>query len=85
MSEIEAQGNGIARIDATAWLNMLTLDVVGRTGFNYDFHALKGNSEINELSKAFSVVFSSAFRVTPWMVVQKMVPVVGMLVSLVNC
>ncbi|KAE9401805.1 cytochrome P450 [Gymnopus androsaceus JB14] len=79
MSEIEAQGNGIARIDATAWLNMLTLDVVGRTGFNYDFHALKGNSEINELSKAFSVVFSSAFRVTPWMVVQKMVPVVGML------
>ncbi|KAE9402062.1 cytochrome P450 [Gymnopus androsaceus JB14] len=78
ISEIEAQGN-VARIDAMTWLSRLTLDVIGITGFNHNFHALNMDSEVNELHEAFSTVFSYAFTVTSWMIVQGVIPALRLL------
>uniref|UniRef100_A0A0W0FP35 Cytochrome p450 n=1 Tax=Moniliophthora roreri TaxID=221103 RepID=A0A0W0FP35_MONRR len=40
------------RVDAMIWLSRMTLDVIGKAGFNYDFHSLQG--EPNELNVALA-------------------------------
>ncbi|KAF9559573.1 cytochrome P450 [Agrocybe pediades] len=58
VSEIQKQSNnGEAKVDAMSWLNRMTLDVIGRAGFNYDFQGLSKDSSNNELSQAFDVIF----------------------------
>ncbi|KAF9036849.1 cytochrome P450 [Panaeolus papilionaceus] len=48
------------RIDALSWLSRATLDVIGLTGFNYDFEALTPDGpERNELNKAFKTLFET--------------------------
>ncbi|EEB99320.1 hypothetical protein MPER_01021, partial [Moniliophthora perniciosa FA553] len=49
--------DGIGHVDTMKWLSRMTLDVIGKAGFNYDFQALQG--EPNELNVAFSKVFKS--------------------------
>ncbi|KAK7026777.1 hypothetical protein VNI00_015435 [Paramarasmius palmivorus] len=45
----------IGHVDALSWLSRMTLDVIGKAGFNYDFQSLQG--EPNELNVAFSEAF----------------------------
>ncbi|KAH0833995.1 cytochrome P450 [Lanmaoa asiatica] len=44
-----------ARLDALAWLNRMTLDVISLAGFNYDLNSLNVNGKPNELYEAFEV------------------------------
>ncbi|KAH9915332.1 cytochrome P450 [Fomitopsis serialis] len=46
-----------ARIDVTAGLGKMTLDVIGLAGFNYDFNAL--DDKPNELNQAFTTMFQA--------------------------
>ncbi|KAJ3865395.1 cytochrome P450 [Lentinula novae-zelandiae] len=57
--------NGAVRVDVQSWLSRMTLDVIGRAGFNYRFYALD-STEPDELSKAFSVIFGISSRFTLW-------------------
>ncbi|ESK88803.1 cytochrome p450 [Moniliophthora roreri MCA 2997] len=49
--------DGTGRVDGMKWLSRMTLDVIGKAGFNYDFNSLQG--EPNELNVAYSEVFKS--------------------------
>lgn len=40
---------GKAKVDVNAWLNKVTLDIIGLAGFNYAFHALNPEDTPNEL------------------------------------
>jgi hypothetical protein len=46
------------------YLTHALLDIIGRTGFGYNFKALAHGSESDELSRSFSTVFQS-FTVAP--------------------
>ncbi|KAF9071151.1 cytochrome P450 [Rhodocollybia butyracea] len=70
----ESVGNDEAQVDALSWLSRATLDVIGRTGFNYDFHALTPKGGSNELSKAFSTGFHVATRLNFWLMIQGTFP-----------
>ncbi|PPQ82386.1 hypothetical protein CVT25_008347 [Psilocybe cyanescens] len=62
-TEIKRQNvEGAGRIDALSWLSRLTLDVIGLAGFNYKFHALTDDPELNELSKAFAILFKAGTK-----------------------
>ncbi|KAJ7725140.1 cytochrome P450 [Mycena maculata] len=54
-----APGNTEARIDVLDWLRRMTLDVIGKAGFNHQFDALEGKGKPNELNDAFTDVFHS--------------------------
>ncbi|KAJ3898376.1 cytochrome P450 [Lentinula edodes] len=64
LSQIGAD-NGPVRVDVQSWLSRMTLDVIGRAGFNHRFNALD-STEPDELSKAFSVIFGISSRFTLW-------------------
>ncbi|GAA5896422.1 hypothetical protein JCM6882_001009 [Rhodosporidiobolus microsporus] len=48
--------DGEVTFELVRWLNRLTLDIIGITGFGYHFNALE--QEDNKLGKAFSTMFS---------------------------
>ncbi|KAL1746495.1 cytochrome P450 [Schizophyllum fasciatum] len=50
---------GEARLNALSELSLMTLDVIGKAGFDYDLSALDGVSESNELSRAFAALFGA--------------------------
>ncbi|KAJ7087969.1 cytochrome P450 [Mycena belliarum] len=54
-----AQGNGTARVEVLTWLSKMTLDVIGKAGFDYDFNALDPSAGPNELNQAFTDLFHS--------------------------
>ncbi|EJD37728.1 cytochrome P450 [Auricularia subglabra TFB-10046 SS5] len=47
---------GTARVDIFDWLSKATLDIIGKTGFDYEFNALNDNGTRNELAQAFDFV-----------------------------
>ena len=52
--------DGRVRIDAFSWLNKVTLDIIGLTGFGYDFDALHADdSQPNELYEAINKAMSA--------------------------
>ncbi|EMD37142.1 hypothetical protein CERSUDRAFT_115058 [Gelatoporia subvermispora B] len=57
MSQIE-QNDDAVPINATDGLSKMTLDVIGLTGFNYEFDALNPHGKPNELNEAFSMIFA---------------------------
>ncbi|KAE9397676.1 cytochrome P450 [Gymnopus androsaceus JB14] len=63
-----------ARVDVLSWLSRMTLDVIGRSGFNYRFNAL-GSTEPDELNKAFSIIFGTSTRLTLWTMLQSFIPI----------
>ncbi|VDC06076.1 unnamed protein product [Peniophora sp. CBMAI 1063] len=55
LSSQSTRKDGRIRIDAFAWLNKVTLDIIGLTGFAYDFDALHSDeAHPNELYEAIS-------------------------------
>lgn len=50
-------------IDVCHWLNRLTIDIIGETGFDYAFNAIQ--TETNEVYLAFRDMFASVFTKTP--------------------
>ncbi|KAF9484959.1 cytochrome P450 [Pholiota conissans] len=51
-----------SQVEVLSWLSKMTLDVIGKAGFNYNFDALSGKT--NELNQAFSAIFESATSVS---------------------
>lgn len=54
----EEQGWNV--IEMQRWCSRATLDIIGQTGFGYDFESLKDDE--NELAKAYKAVFSPVSR-----------------------
>ncbi|KAJ7323280.1 cytochrome P450 [Mycena albidolilacea] len=48
-----------ARIEITAWVRRVTLDMIGHAGFNYQFNALEPQGKPSELNQAFTELFHS--------------------------
>ncbi|KAF5318115.1 hypothetical protein D9619_012243 [Psilocybe cf. subviscida] len=74
IEEVKKQEQGVARIDALAWLGRATLDVIGSAGFNYDFNALEKGAEEDELSCAFAAMFQRAQRFSLIPILRALVP-----------
>ncbi|KIK57951.1 hypothetical protein GYMLUDRAFT_45751 [Collybiopsis luxurians FD-317 M1] len=62
------------RIDVPLWLSRMTLDVIGRAGFNYRFNALD-SIEPDPLNKAFSTIFGTANKISLWTVFRNLIPI----------
>lgn len=61
-----------------SWLSKLTLDIIGRAGFNYDFHAMEPHAEHDELQAAFATIFSAGSAV--FRILQGRVPLLRLIV-----
>ncbi|KAJ7141917.1 cytochrome P450 [Mycena crocata] len=66
MSEISQslRMDGKSEVDAAAWMNRLSLDTIGLSGFDYDFdslHATSKDSQPNELLQAVRDLFAFDF------------------------
>ncbi|KAJ3724075.1 cytochrome P450 [Lentinula raphanica] len=72
--------NSPVRVEIRSWLSRMTLDVIGRAGFNYRFNALD-STEPDELNKAFSIIFGISNRLTFWDILQAVVPVLRLFPS----
>lgn len=60
MSDAEKQAGVV--IEFTQWLNRATLDIIGSTGFGYEFNCMQHDDDSNELVTAYRNVFSGASR-----------------------
>ncbi|KAF9485887.1 cytochrome P450 [Pholiota conissans] len=70
----------LLRIDVLSWLGRATLDVIGLAGFGYRFAAL--TDDMDELARAFGVVFSTARRFRVMTILQVWFPVLRRFVSI---
>ncbi|KIY46390.1 cytochrome P450, partial [Fistulina hepatica ATCC 64428] len=76
--QVLKQGGASAKVNVLSWLGRMTLDVIGRAGFNYEFNALKGDK--NELNQAMTTVFKHEPRfqvihsLRMWMPVLRLIP-----------
>lgn len=52
-----------------------------KTGFNYNFNALDTSGQPNELSEALSTMFSASQRITILDILQRLIPVLHLIVS----
>ncbi|KAJ3774193.1 cytochrome P450 [Lentinula raphanica] len=75
--------NSPVRIEIRSWLSRMTLDVIGRAGFNYRCNALD-STEPDELTKAFSIICEMSNRLTFWDILQAIVPVLRLFPSTSN-
>ncbi|KAJ3329433.1 hypothetical protein HDU76_007928, partial [Blyttiomyces sp. JEL0837] len=60
-------------IDIGADMSKVTLDVIGKAGFGFDFHAIDGNA--SELSKTFTSILSN-FAITPMLIIELLFPLI---------
>ncbi|KAI4293823.1 cytochrome P450 [Schizophyllum commune Loenen D] len=58
---------GKARLNVLGELSLMTLDIIGKAGFGYDFHALDGEAESNELSRAFATLIGGPQMRGTWL------------------
>lgn len=49
-------------IEVSQWLNRATLDIIGSTGFGYEFNCINNDDESNELARAYLKVFQPASK-----------------------
>ncbi|KAJ7659181.1 cytochrome P450 [Mycena polygramma] len=56
--EVEKQ-NGSARINVSTWLRRVTLDIIGKAGFDYEFDSLQPSGKPNELNEVLSQLLHS--------------------------
>ncbi|KAK7438395.1 hypothetical protein VKT23_018009 [Stygiomarasmius scandens] len=76
-----SQEGASAKLDVLSWLSRMTLDVIGLAGFNYKFDALNPEGEINELNRAFNLIFGDGNRFDFWGLLQAFFPVLRVLPS----
>ncbi|KAJ4000730.1 cytochrome P450 [Lentinula boryana] len=74
---------GTVKLNVLDWISKMTLDVIGRAGFNYEFNTLKENGESNKLAQAFAAIFSDLdmekAKFQPWTVLQTLFPILRVL------
>lgn len=80
------------RVDVLSYLSRATLDVIGLSGFGYDFDSLplpedldetgkRRDKKENELARAFSVIFSTARKFRAMTILQVWFPFLRRFVS----
>ncbi|KAG8215922.1 cytochrome P450 [Butyriboletus roseoflavus] len=69
------------RIDIVPWSTRVTLDIIGLAGFNYNFDALETSGQPNELSEAFSTIFTASQNITVLKVLQNLIPILHLIPS----
>ncbi|KAJ7826170.1 cytochrome P450 [Mycena olivaceomarginata] len=75
-----AEGGGVARVNVIPEFSTATLDIIGKAGFNYDFHSLGSHSEgaRDELHKAFATIAAAGEMPTGLLTIFKsIVPFLG--------
>ncbi|KAJ7702686.1 cytochrome P450 [Mycena rosella] len=75
-----AEGGGVARVNVIPEFSTATLDIIGKAGFNYDFHSLGSHSEgaRDELHKAFATIAAAGEKPTGLLnIFKSMVPFLG--------
>ncbi|KAL0575385.1 hypothetical protein V5O48_006598 [Marasmius crinis-equi] len=69
------RAEGTARIEVLSWLSKMTLDVIGRAGFNYEFNAIASTDDNqNELNQAFTTIFSQSSNLGLWSTLRAHIP-----------
>ncbi|KAJ7835644.1 cytochrome P450 [Mycena olivaceomarginata] len=70
---------GTVRIEVVSWLRLMTLEIIGKAGFNYDFDALVPDKDKkpNELNEVLKQIFHSPLsnRYAIFRLAQSLVPV----------
>ncbi|KAJ7242395.1 cytochrome P450 [Mycena haematopus] len=67
-------------IEVLPWLRLMTLDVIGKAGFNHDFDALVPDKKPNELNEVLMQIFLSPLsnRYATFRLVQSHIPILGL-------
>ncbi|KAF7300851.1 Bifunctional P-450/NADPH-P450 reductase [Mycena kentingensis (nom. inval.)] len=75
-AQLSANG-GQSRIDVSPWSRKVTLDIIGKAGFNYDFASLAPDERPNELNDVFPELLHSprARMQTGFRLAQAIIPV----------
>lgn len=85
LSEPDLESNAIDRVPGSRCIDMsrvsmnVTLDIIGRAGFGYEFNALKDG--YNVLREAYMGAIKSAFDLNPITMFQIIFPAAGIIVS----
>ncbi|KAF4615508.1 hypothetical protein D9613_003356 [Agrocybe pediades] len=70
----QSKSDGAATFDALPWLARVTLDIVGRAGFDYDFQALSSEHSKNELHYAVETMYDATTSFDPIPIIRSLVP-----------
>ncbi|KAL0636831.1 hypothetical protein Q9L58_004189 [Maublancomyces gigas] len=65
-SVVAAAENGVPVIEMGRWCSLATLDIIGRAGFGYEFHALETGSEDGESKNELAWAYNAVFKPTGW-------------------
>lgn len=65
-SIVAAAENGVPVIEMGRWCSLATLDIIGRAGFGYEFHALETSSEDGESKNELAWAYNTIFKPTGW-------------------
>lgn len=76
-----AKNGEVVRLDVLTWISKTTLDIIGLAGFNYAFNALDPNGRVDELSEAFSDIFSASHNSRFLNMLQAFIPPLRLIVS----
>ncbi|KAI5899133.1 cytochrome P450 [Schizophyllum commune H4-8] len=71
---IQAEGGKSAHLNVLRELSRMTLDVIGKAGFGYDFNTLDNGEEASELSRAFGTLFGAPVNSRQWLLLQAWIP-----------
>ncbi|KAJ7447527.1 cytochrome P450 [Mycena galericulata] len=68
------------RIEVLSWVRLMTLDIIGQAGFNYDFEALEENKKPNELNDVLLKIFHSPLsnRYDKFRLAGSLIPILGL-------
>ncbi|KAF7328728.1 hypothetical protein MVEN_02501400 [Mycena venus] len=72
--------NGTGRVEVLSWLRLMTLEIIGKAGFDYDFEALVPDKKPNELNEVLMQLFHSPLsnRYATFRLAQSLVPILGL-------
>lgn len=69
----EDEAKGGRKIDVTKYLGQMTVDIIGQAGFGYDLASL--TDKPNELAEAFRIMMAEGQNLTPFRMLQVLIPV----------
>ncbi|KAK7037870.1 cytochrome P450 [Favolaschia claudopus] len=73
--------DGSTHIDVLSWIRLMTLDTIGKAGFDYDFQALVPDKKPNELNEVLLQIFHSpaSSRYATFRQLQSLVPILKLI------
>ncbi|KAH7910390.1 cytochrome P450 [Hygrophoropsis aurantiaca] len=74
MLESKDEEGNPKRIDISAWMSRVSLDVIGLAGFNYDINSLNASVKNNELHEAIEMMLSAGISASVLSILQIGIP-----------